>query len=113
MFAIEKKDHANALSNRANIWKAKSAWQAAQADFDRALALNPNHAETWNNRGSLRVVLGDWQGALANYTQSLALKPTVVAYQNRGLVWPHLGKLVEGEQDLVASQNLAAMNSGF
>jgi Tfp pilus assembly protein PilF len=61
--------------------------QGALADYDRAIALNPNSPAAHNNRGSLKYdKLNDVRGALADYDRAIALNPNTDSgyYYNRG-----------------------------
>jgi tetratricopeptide (TPR) repeat protein/V8-like Glu-specific endopeptidase len=64
----------------------KGDYQGALADFDRAIALQPDYAEAYNNRGILKYEkLNDPQGALADYNRVIVLQPNnALAYNNRG-----------------------------
>jgi tetratricopeptide (TPR) repeat protein len=63
-------------------------YQEALADYDRAIALNPNYANAYYNRGLLKVLkLNDPQGALADFDQVITLNPNLAeAYVNRGFL---------------------------
>ena len=75
-------------------------YQAAIADFDQALALDPRHAQTWFNRGLARGNLGRPQEALADLDQAIALDPRHArAYANRGNARADLGRWREAIAD--------------
>jgi tetratricopeptide (TPR) repeat protein/V8-like Glu-specific endopeptidase len=63
-------------------------YQGALADYDRAIALNPNYAEAYYNRGNLQDdKLNNPQGALADYNRAIAINPNLAdAYYNRGVL---------------------------
>jgi tetratricopeptide (TPR) repeat protein len=59
----------------------------ALADYDQALAINPDSAEAYLGRAGVRHTLGDLAGALADYNQLLRLIPrqsTAPIYHLRG-----------------------------
>ncbi|HEX3718553.1 MAG TPA: tetratricopeptide repeat protein [Verrucomicrobiae bacterium] len=63
----------------------KNDFAGALADYDHALALNPNNAEARSDRGDLRAFQGDTQGAIADCTKSIELNPTDPdTYSRRG-----------------------------
>lgn len=71
----------------------KGDFQGAIANFDKALALNPNYAEAYNSRGEAHSKLGDKQEAIKDYNQAIALDPKfAAAYSNRGAIYYKLGK---------------------
>lgn len=60
---------------------------AAYADFNAALELDPGCVNAWINRGSLRNQRCDYAGAAHDFTQAIALNPDCsFAYSNRGAV---------------------------
>jgi Tfp pilus assembly protein PilF len=66
----------------------------AVADFDRALAANPDYAEALNNRGRAHHALGDTAKALADFDCAVQLSPaSVAALHNRGSLHLALGNL--------------------
>ncbi len=68
-------------------------YEQAIADYDQALALNPEYAEAYNNRGNAYADLGDYEQAIADYDQALALNPEYAeAYNNRGVAYASLGE---------------------
>jgi tetratricopeptide (TPR) repeat protein len=66
---------AESYNNRANARYAKGDYDAALADYDHALAIDPRYAEVYANRGMLHLRMGRRAKADADFAQSLALKP--------------------------------------
>jgi tetratricopeptide (TPR) repeat protein len=57
------------------------------ADFDRAIALQPDFAQALNNRGSEKDLKRDYAGALADYDRAIQVWPNFAeAFYNRGNV---------------------------
>ena len=53
-----KPDHAESYYKRANAHNGLARWQAALADYDKALALDPQYANAFCNRGAALEHLG-------------------------------------------------------
>jgi tetratricopeptide (TPR) repeat protein/V8-like Glu-specific endopeptidase len=70
----------------ANQKYEQGSYQGALADYDRAIAINPNYAKAYVNRGFLKYdKLNDLKGALADYDRAIAINPNLAeAYNNRG-----------------------------
>ena len=49
--------------------------RAAVADYDRAIALDPDFADPYRNRGLARAAEGDFEAAIADYTEAIRLSP--------------------------------------
>jgi tetratricopeptide (TPR) repeat protein len=65
----------------------------AIADFDKAIALNPNLAEAYYNRGTAYGRKGDLEQAIADLDKAIALKPDLAeAYNNRGIAYNNKGQ---------------------
>jgi tetratricopeptide (TPR) repeat protein len=65
---------------------ARGELDAARADFEKALEVDPRCAEAWNNRGAMRRATGDLAGALADFNRALEIHPRYAeAYNNRGI----------------------------
>jgi lipoprotein NlpI len=79
------KGRAAAYYNRGNAHAAKGDHDAAIADYDEAIKLDPKNASAYNNRGSAKNDKGDSEAALADF--NAAIKQNVryaSAYFNRG-----------------------------
>lgn len=61
-------------------------YRGALADYNQAIAINPNYAPAYYNRGNLKYQnLKDYQGALKDYDRAIAINPVYAsAYVNRG-----------------------------
>jgi tetratricopeptide (TPR) repeat protein len=58
---------------------------AAIADYDRALQLDPRRFDAYNNRGSTKRKKGAFDAAIADYNRALELMPNNAdLYNNRG-----------------------------
>jgi tetratricopeptide (TPR) repeat protein len=64
----------------------KGKHDEAIADYDKAIALDPNFALAYSNRGLAYAKKGDVDRAIADYTKAIALDPNFAdAYTNRGV----------------------------
>jgi len=70
----------------------KGKYDDAIADFDKAIALDPNDAAAYGNRGNAYYSKGEVDRAIADYTKAIALDPNFAdAYTNRGVVYYEKG----------------------
>lgn len=51
--------------------------------------------------------LGRHQSAVEDYTQAIRLAPQYAAYNNRGIAYRNLGRIVEAERDSAMAKSLA------
>ncbi|MGL4420929.1 MAG: tetratricopeptide repeat protein [Gemmataceae bacterium] len=76
-------DRAEALNNRGAARAQAGDRAGAFADYDAALAINPNLAAAYNNRGVTRFQMGDREAALADLEAAIRLDPSyAVAFDN-------------------------------
>jgi tetratricopeptide (TPR) repeat protein len=84
---------ATAHFNRGLAYHAKRELDLAIADYDGAIALNPEFAEAYNNRGKAYFQKGSNDRAMLDLDRALVLNPEYAdAYANRGLVEGWQGK---------------------
>ncbi len=82
-----------ALHLIADIQGALGQAEAALANYDRAIAIQPGYAQAYNNRGAVLGRMGQHEAALASYEQALALQPHYPeAAYNRGNVLAEMGR---------------------
>ncbi|MFI4889496.1 MAG: TIR domain-containing protein [Steroidobacterales bacterium] len=73
-------------------------WAGAQADFEKALALDPGDAVTYSRYGFLLATLGRMPESLASMTRSVELDPL------SGEAWQNLARTSIGAHDLAAAR---------
>ena len=75
-------------NNRGIVYAEQQKWDLAVADFNQAIAINPNLADAYTNRGIFYADQQKWDLAVADYTQAIAINPNLAeAYNNRGVVY--------------------------
>lgn len=76
---------------RGITYKALGQYAQALADYEQALALDPNNALTYTNRGNTYEALGQYEAALTDFNRTLVLDPNYAnAYVNRGNAYASL-----------------------
>jgi len=80
----DAKVQAVAYYERGNVQLDAGANEAAIADYDKAIALDPSNARAFNNRALAYAALGKPDQALADYAAAIKLDPAYLrAYENR------------------------------
>jgi len=70
----------------------KGKYDDAIADYDKAIALDPNVATAYTNRGVTYGRKGDYDRAIADYTKAIAIDANHAnAYYNRGVAYEKQG----------------------
>ena len=101
MLFRSKPDYPEAITNRANIAFQQGRYDDAQADFTRALELQPEMAEANLGRGLASLTQGDWETGFRLYEYRGKLKePTF-----KPLPYPRWdGKVESGEEVVLVTE---------
>lgn len=94
--------------NRGILRMFRKDFESARADFDRAIAMDPNRAEPWLNKAILHFRQGDSRAALPLFDKALALgtERPEIAYYGRALAYEDLGNLRAAYSDLKRAASL-------
>src|SRR5207249_502510 len=89
--------HAEAYYNIGRALQDLKRYKDALANYDKAIAINPNYAEAYNNRGLIFYNLKQYNAALADYNKAIAINPDHAdAHLNKSLLKLLLGEYEEG-----------------
>jgi tetratricopeptide (TPR) repeat protein len=67
--------------------------EPAIAEFNRAIALNPENVEAYASRGFARIKLGQFEQGIADYDQAIELAPDhPMLYNDRGFAYAEQGQ---------------------
>jgi tetratricopeptide (TPR) repeat protein len=103
---------ASAHYNRGVSYRNKSDDEKALADYEAALALNPQYASPYNGRGNIKADRNDLDGALADYNEALRLDPRNAQFlRNRGLTLFKKGDYAAARADYDLSIESDAKNA--
>lgn len=89
------------LVNRGALYALQQDHQAALADFDAAIALDPRAPQPYFNRGTTLIILGRPGEAVAAFTEALGLgvREPFKAYYNRAAAREALGDIRGAYED--------------
>lgn len=106
---LTQRDRMATFVNRGILYLAQRDLDAAAADFEAALALEPASGEVFVDRGNLLFLRGDYAAAVADYTRALELGLDLdyVAHFNRGMAFEHLRRPGEARADFQRAAILA------
>jgi len=100
------------ISKRTDLWVAylnrglaeaeAGRHEAAIADLDAALQLNPNSDLALNNRAGCYAYLGNWRAALRDFDDAIRVKPKPDYLINRGIAKRKMGDPAGAIEDLTA-----------
>ncbi|MGF6311694.1 tetratricopeptide (TPR) repeat protein [Bradyrhizobium sp. i1.8.4] len=92
---------AGAYCNRGHGLTEKRELDAALADLDEAIKLDPAYACAYTNRGRVYAFKHDLDHAIADYDEAIRIDPAfALAYNNRGDAWLNKGDLDRALADL-------------
>jgi tetratricopeptide (TPR) repeat protein len=106
---ITAKDRVATLVNRGTIEASFGDIDSSLADYNAALALNPNMADTYIDRGSALMRAARYEEARADFDKALSLGPTntYIAYFDRGMALEKSGNLTAAYEDYKQAVALA------
>jgi tetratricopeptide (TPR) repeat protein len=84
---LTERDRAATMVNRGTLYLVRQNWDAAIADFDMAIRLQPKMGEAYVNRGAALIGMGRLPEAESQITFGLTFNPELPerAYYNRAL----------------------------
>ena len=108
-YSIDEKDFleypsimilANVLNSRGMDQEELENFEQAEADYNKAIEINPEYANAYNNRGNIKAKQADYNGAIEDYNRAIELNSQFVeAYCNRGIAKESLGDHYEALED--------------
>jgi tetratricopeptide (TPR) repeat protein len=106
--ALDRHDTLATHVNRGILYYIADDVAAANADYDQALALDPNEAEVWLNKGMAELKARRSQSAASMFERALALRTVrpALAYYGRAVVNEDLGNIRQAYADLRRAQML-------
>ncbi len=91
---------ATAHLNRANVYAQQAKYDRALADYDAALALDPQNALIPYNRGNAYYDLKQYERAIADFSRATEVDASFsLAFFNRGLARERLGDFAAAADD--------------
>lgn len=100
----ENPDRAYVYRLRGIFYAENGNYDAAFADYDRALALDPDYVAVYVDRGVDYGEMGRHEEAIASYTQALERDPEyTIAYYNRGRSHTNLGDFEAAAADFTSA----------
>jgi tetratricopeptide (TPR) repeat protein len=88
ILVTQNSNDAEYFFNQGNAYYQLKDYQAAIADYTKAIEINPNITEPYIYRGSLYSKLNEYQAAIADYTKVIEINPNdAEAYFNRGIAY--------------------------
>ena len=106
--ALAAPDRAATLVNRGIVNMVRGHASEADADFDRALAMNHDLSDAWLNKGFLRIREGKGEEALPLLQQGIdrGARRQALAYFARGVAYEQMGQYGRAYADLRRARNL-------
>ena len=91
---------AHVLNSRGMAQETLENFEQAEADYNKAIAINPEYGNAYNNRGNTKAKQADYKGAIKDYNRAIELNSQFVeAYCNRGIAKENLGDHPEALED--------------
>ncbi|MBI5428937.1 MAG: tetratricopeptide repeat protein, partial [Nitrosomonadales bacterium] len=107
-------DAARIYINRGGELGKLRRYEAAIADFNKAIALSPlENSLTYRNRAAAYYYLGKYQESLHDYDRAIELQPKHPdAYSGRALTYRALGDFAKAHEDIELYCTLKSLNPG-
>lgn len=106
-YPMEPPQEAMIRVNRAWSYSLEKRMGDAEADYNRAIQLDPNSYILYNERGLFRLQTGAFDAALRDYNSAVVLSPQAAyPFFGRGIVHIRMGDVARGQDDLAAARAL-------
>ncbi len=97
---LRGKELASPYQDRAEGYRVLNKLDAALADFNRAIELDPQSPVPYVNRSEVHRLKGDYDGVIADTSRAMGIDPMfTAAYAIRGMAYQEKGDLVRARAD--------------
>ena len=106
-----RKIRAIAYNSRGYAYFNKGEYDAAIADYTKAIELDPKDAIAYNNRGYAYLDKGEYDAAIADYTKAITINPKyALGYGNRCAAYNQKGKYDQAIADCTQAIKITPNN---